>query len=63
MPALNHSGPMPFLPPNQQHQSTEGVILFTPGYQKSEIPHVEQTCGGIINKLLFHIHCLLDSLQ
>ena len=25
MPVPHHSGRMPFLPPNQQHQSTEGI--------------------------------------
>jgi len=31
MPASHHSvftGWMPFLPPNQQHQSTEGLLLY-----------------------------------
>jgi len=38
MPAPHHSvftGRMPFLPPNQQRQSTEGTVCLKEKYQKS----------------------------
>jgi len=39
MPATDHSvftGRMPFLPPNQQRQSTEGITLFTTHNETTE---------------------------